>query len=107
MKNFKDLGIAYKPADGKKRFDRSLTPLSNLQNCEITVLDFETEIKTKEGEGRYVVQYELNGAKAKFITNSEEMKSILDQIRELKELPFKATIRQQAFGQGKTKYVFV
>ncbi|OAV72854.1 hypothetical protein Barb6_00756 [Bacteroidales bacterium Barb6] len=77
MKNLKDLGIAYKPADGKKRFGGSLTPLGNLQNCEITVLDFETEIKTREGKGRYVVQYEPDGAKAKFITNSEEMKSIL------------------------------
>ncbi|OAV69157.1 Retron-type reverse transcriptase [Bacteroidales bacterium Barb6] len=107
MKNCKELGIYYKPTDGKKRFDGSLTPLGNLQNCEVTILDFETEIKTKEGEGRYVVQYELDGAKSKFITNSEEMKSILDQIRELKELPFKATIHRKAFGQGKTKYVFV
>ena len=68
MKSFKDLGVTYKPADGKKRFEGNLTPLGQLQNCKICVLDFETDIKTKEGEGRYVVQYELDGQKGKFIT---------------------------------------
>ncbi|KAA6339864.1 Group II intron-encoded protein LtrA [termite gut metagenome] len=106
MKNFKDLGVMYKPQDGKKRFDHPLTPLGNLQNCEITVLDFETEIKTKEGEGRYVVLFELNEVKGKFITNSEEMKSILDQVKTINELPFKTIIRRKIFGQNKSKYIF-
>lgn len=64
MKSFKDLGVTYKPADGKKRFEGNLTPLGNLQNCKVTIVDFETDIKTKQGEGRYVVQYELDGQKA-------------------------------------------
>jgi retron-type reverse transcriptase len=106
MKSFKELGVSYKPSDGKKRFDHPLTPLGNLQNCEVTVLDFETDIKTKEGEGRYVVLYELNEMKGKFITNSEEMKSILDQVRDMNELPFKTIIRRKIFGQNKSKYIF-
>lgn len=106
MKSFKDLGVVYKPADGKKRFEGNLTPLGQLQNCKINVLDFETDIKTKEGEGRYVVQYELDGQKGKFITASDEMKNILDQIKELGELPFETTIRRETFGGNKTKYVF-
>ena len=106
MKSFKDLGVTYKPADGKKRFEGNLTPLGQLQNCKINVLDYETDIKTKEGEGRYVVQYELDGQKGKFITASEEMKNILDQIKELGELPFETTIRRETFGGNKTKYVF-
>ncbi|WP_082211618.1 hypothetical protein [Parabacteroides timonensis] len=69
-------------------------------------MDFETDIKTKEGEGRYVVQYELDGQKGKFITASDEMKNILDQIKELGELPFETTIRRETFGGNKTKYVF-
>lgn len=106
MKSFKDLGVVYKPADGKKRFEGNLTPLGQLQNCKICVLDFETDIKTKEGDGRYVVQYELDGQKGKFITASEEMKNILDQIKEIGELPFETVIKRETFGGNKTKYVF-
>lgn len=107
MKDFKELKVSYKPKDGKKRFGGNLTPLGNLLNCNITVLDFETEIKTKQGNDRYVIQYELDGQKGTFITNSEEMKNILDQIRDLDELPFKTTIKRESFGSGnKFKYVF-
>ena len=106
MKSFKDLGGTYKPADGKKRFEGNLTPLGNLQNCKVTIVDFETDIKTKQGEGRYVVQYELDGQKGKFITASEEMKNILDQIKEMGELPFETVIKRETFGGNKTKYVF-
>ena len=106
MKSFKDLGDTKKPADGKKRFEGNLTPLGNLQNCKVTIVDFETDIKTKQGEGRYVVQYEMDGQKGKFITASEEMKNILDQIKELGELPFETIIKRETFGGNKTKYVF-
>lgn len=106
MKSFKDLGVTYKPADGKKRFEGNLTPLGNLQNCKVTIIDFETDIKTKQGDGRYVVQYELDGQKGKFITASEEMKNILDQIKEMNELPFETIIKREMFGGNKTKYVF-
>ena len=106
MKSFKELGVTYKPADGKKRFEGNLTPLSNLQNCKITVVDFETGITTKQGDGRYVVQYEMDGQRGKFITASEEMKNILDQIKELGELPFETTIKREIFGGNKTKYNF-
>jgi len=106
MKNFKELGIRFTPKDGKKRFDGVIVPLGELQNCEIIVTDFETDIKTRQGEGRYIVQYELSGVKGKFITNSEEMKSILDQVKESGELPFRTVIRRENFGQNKTKYIF-
>ncbi|MCD8008993.1 MAG: RNA-directed DNA polymerase [Clostridiales bacterium] len=108
MKDFKDLGITYQPADGKKRFEGELVRLGELQNCEVIICDFETNITTKEGEGRYVVQFEIpgEGIKKKFITNSEEMKGILDQIRQADELPFKSVIKRVFFGQGKSKYVF-
>lgn len=106
MKSFKDLGITYKPTDGKKRFEGNLTPLSNLQNCTITILDFETDITTKQGENRYVIQFEMDGQKGKFITASDEMKNILDQIKEQGMLPFETTIRREVFGGNKTKYNF-
>lgn len=59
-----------------------------------------------QGEDRYIVQYEQNGQKGKFVTASEEMKNILEQVKELGELPFATTIRRETFGQGKTKYTF-
>jgi len=106
MKDFKELGIRYKPEDGKKRFTGELVRLGDLQNCEITVHDFETDITTKEGDGRYVVQIELGGERKKFITNSEEMKNILNQVRAAEALPFRTTIKREVFGQNKNKYVF-
>lgn len=106
MKDFKELGIGYKPKDGKKRFDGELTRLGDLQNCEVVILDFEKGISTSQGDDRYVVQYEYQNTKGKFITNSEEMKNILDQVREAEALPFKTVIKREVFGQGKTKFVF-
>ncbi|MDH6357250.1 RNA-directed DNA polymerase [Parabacteroides sp. PF5-9] len=108
MKDFKELGITYKPTDGKKRFEGELVRLGELQNTEVVIHDFETDITTKEGEGRYVVQFTLpdDEVKKKFITNSEEMKNILDQIRAGDSLPFKTVIKRVFFGQGKSKYVF-
>lgn len=68
------------------------------------MVDFETGITTKQGDGRYVVQYEMDGQRGKFITASEEMKNILDQIKEFGELPFETTIKREIFGGNKTKY---
>lgn len=106
MRSFKDLGITYKPSDGKKRFEGNLTSLSNLQNCTITIVDFETDIPTNYGQNRYVVQFEMDGQKGKFITASDEMKNILDQIKGQGLLPFETTIRREIFGGNKTKYNF-
>ncbi len=40
-------------------------------------------------------------------TNSEEMKNILAQIREMPDgFPFETTIKTETFGKGRTKYVF-
>lgn len=65
MKDFKELGISYKPKDGKKRFDGDLVRLGDIQNCEIIVHDFETGITTKEGDDRYIVQFEMNNERKK------------------------------------------
>ncbi len=106
MENFKDLGIGYKPKDGKKRFDVERIRLSDLQNCEVIVQDFETGVTTREGEDRCVVQIEHDGKQRKFITNSDEMKDNLVQAREMDALPFKTTIKRISFGDGKAKYTF-
>ena len=107
MKNFKDLGVAYTPADGKKRFKGTVISIRELMNLPIVVHDFETGIKTEHGDDRCIVQIEMNGEMRKFFTDSEEMKNILQQIREMPDgFPFETTIKSEQFGKNKTKYIF-
>lgn len=107
MKSFKDLNVAYKPEDGKKRFAGTVVSFRELVNIPIIVKDFETGIKTEQGEDRCIVSIEMNGEARKFFTNSEEMKNILAQIKEVPDgFPFETTIKTEVFGKGRTKYVF-
>ena len=109
MNDFADLGFVYMAQDGKKRFDEKMTRLSDLQNLTIAVLDYETGIKTREGDNRYIVQFECDQGgigRGKFITNSEELKQALDYARSIDKIPFRATIKRVDFGQGKSKYQF-
>jgi hypothetical protein len=107
MKSFKDLNVAYKPEDGKKRFAGTVVRIRELVNIPIIVKDFETGIKTEQGEDRCIVSIEMNGEARKFFTNSEEMKNILAQIKEVPDgFPFETTIKTEVFGKGRTKYVF-
>ena len=76
MKSFKDLNVAYKPEDGKKRFSGAMVSIRELVNLPIVVKDFETGVKTSQGEDRCVVAIEVNGEPKKFFTNSEEMKIV-------------------------------
>ena len=107
MKSFKDLKIAYKPDDGKKRFPGAVVSIRELVNLPIVVKDYETGIHTEQGEDRCIVSIEQSGEPKKFFTNSEEMKNILAQISELPDgFPFETTIRAETFGKGRTKYAF-
>lgn len=107
MKSFKDLNVAYKPEDGKKRFAGAVVSIRELVNIPIIVKDFETGIKTEQDEDRCIVSIEMNGEARKFFTNSEEMKNILAQIKEVPDgFPFETTIKTEVFGKGRTKYVF-
>lgn len=107
MRSFKDLNVAYKPDDGKKRFPGAVVSIRELVNLPIVVRDFETGVKTAQGEDRCVVSIEQNGERKKFFTNSEEMKNILQQVSEMPDgFPFETTIKAETFGKGKTKYVF-
>ena len=107
MKSFKDLNVAYKPEDGKKRFAGAVVSIRELVNLPIVVKDFELGVKTSQGEDRCVVSIETNGEQKKFFTNSEEMKNILQQVSEMPDgFPFETTIKTETFGKGRTKYIF-
>lgn len=107
MRSFKDLNVAYKPDDGKKRFPGAVVSIRELVNLPIVVRDFEMGVKTSQGEDRCVVSIEQGGEPKKFFTNSEEMKNILQQVSEMPDgFPFETTIKTETFGKGKTKYIF-
>lgn len=107
MKSFKDLGVSYAPADGKKRFPGPSISIRELVNLPIVVKDYETGIKTDQGDDRTLVAIEKNGEPFKFFTSSVETRNILEQIREVPDgFPFETTIKAETFGKGKTKYVF-
>lgn len=111
MRSFSEFGLVFTAEDGKKRFDVTSYPLGDLQNKKIIIEDYEKNITTKEGDGRYVVKFrdpEIGGlGEGKYFTNSEEMKQMLDKISELDDgFPFETTIKRQIFGKGKIKYIF-
>ena len=93
MTTFAEIGFIYQ-RDGKKDFSQMTISLRQLTNTQVTVLDFETDIKTKEGEGRYIVLIRLgNGEERKFFTNNDKMKKALDFARDKDMIPFDTTIK--------------
>lgn len=93
MTTFAELGFIYQ-RDGKKDFSQQSISLRQLTNTQVKVLDFETDIKTKEGDGRYIVLIRLgNGEERKFFTNNDKMKKALDYARKIGKIPFDTTIK--------------
>lgn len=107
MKTFSELGISYKPSDGKKRFPNKATQLRQLVNIRIEVLDFEIDVKTKYGE-RCLVMYRdtRTNELSKFFTDCDEMKQNLAQAKDMGEIPFSTVIAAEYFGDNKVKYKF-
>lgn len=114
--SFKDVGIIQRHRtmpDGKRLFDVSTTKLMDILNVPITILDFETGVKTREGNGRYAVLFEMeDGTKSKFITNSFNIKDILDQAHQAEEegrkiFPvYNVIVKRKPLGDGKHGYYF-
>jgi hypothetical protein len=97
--------------DGKKIFDFQLKKLFEIVNLTIFVIDFETNIRTKHGDGRYIIHFQLNGTDYKFVTNSFSLKNQLDDARKLAKsnpnvFPIETIIRQQDIGNGKHDFYF-
>lgn len=71
---FGALGWQYVAEDGKKRFNGKETSLRSLSNIRIKILDYEEDVKTRNGL-RWLVafQYE-NGEEDKYFTDDKEQK---------------------------------
>lgn len=100
MKKFSDLGI--KPIDDKAIFRVPRISITDILNCEIEILDYESGIKTSQGPNRYIVRIRHEGQECKFFTDSKRIKDTLDQVKK-EDFPFKTTIRQLRFDSGSAK----
>lgn len=107
MKKFSEMGVTYTPDDGKKRFPGNPVRLSSITNVPIVVLDYEKDMKTENGDDRYLVSVKEGETFKKFFTASKEMKQILDKISDIEDgFPFETIIRSEPFGDNKIKYIF-
>lgn len=107
MKKFSEMGVTYTPEDGKKRFPGNTVRLSSITNVPIVVLDYEKDLKTENGDDRYLVSVKEGEVFKKFFTASKEMKQILDKISDIEDgFPFETIIRAEPFGDNKIKYIF-
>lgn len=109
MTKFSELRLKYTPKDGKKRFNCQHMTLGQIANRPIVLLDFEKDIKTRWGEARYLVLFHFVGeiTEYKFYTDSEEMKSLLDQMKEQGALPGEVeTTIQQKSGTGSLRIFY-
>lgn len=100
-KRFSELGI--RPKDNGKVFNCQQVSITDILNSEILVLDFQTNIKTRHGEGRYLVHFRLleDGSEGKFFTASQNLKDCLDQVNRDSDLPFSTIIKAVKCGKGK------
>jgi hypothetical protein len=107
MKKFSEMGVTYTPEDGKKRFPGNTVRLSSITNVPIVVVDYEKDLKTENGDDRYLASVKEGDTYKKFFTASKEMKQILDKISDIEDgFPFETIIREERFGENKTKYIF-
>ena len=82
-------------------------PDGTVKEFEAPITGFDVAASIGEGLLRAAVAIEVNGEAKKFFTNSEEMKNILAQVKEMPDgFPFETTIKTETFGKGRTKYVF-
>lgn len=100
MKRFSELGI--QAADTRKVFNCQQVSITDVLNNEIEVIDFLPDVKTQHGEGRYLVHFRTTDGteEGKFFTNSQALKSCLDQVHE-NDFPFVTIIKATKCGKGK------
>jgi hypothetical protein len=98
MKKFSELGV--KQCNERKLFNCQQVSITDVVNCEIEVLDYIPNVKTKHGDGRYLIHYRCEGTEGKFFSNSTNIKHAIDQIGE-EDFPFVTTIKATKCGNGK------
>lgn len=104
MKKFSDFGINVEA--NHNIFPVQQVSITDVLNCEIEILDFESGVKTQHGDNRYVVKIKHDGIECKFFTNSTMIKEALDMIPK-NEFPFIAKIHIKKTGSGNRKIYYL
>lgn len=99
-KRFSELNV--KQDDNRKIFNCQQVSITDILNSEIEVLGYLPDVKTKHGEGRYLIHYQTTDGReeGKFFTNSQALKNALDQIAD-EDFPFITIIKATKCGNGK------
>lgn len=92
--------LKIKPDENNKHFNSKEVTQQSLINITFWIVDYAKDVKTKYGEGRYLVKGKnsLDDAESqsfKFFTNSRDIKYILDKIDEMNAFPRKVTMRMK------------
>ena len=90
------LGI--EPDRNSRHFNCPETTQQKLINLSFWVVDYLDDIKTKFGSDRFLVKikFDRNAGESeakKFFTNSQEIKYVLNKVREMKAFPRRVTMR--------------
>jgi len=101
-KRFSDLNIKISQPN---IFDAQQITIIEILNEEVEVVDFQSNVKTSYGEGRYIVLIRKEDKQFKFFTDSKRIKEQLDQVNK-DDFPFTAKIVAQRFGDKKKTYQF-
>ena len=98
--SLKELGIkpqaSIKGKDGKRFFDETRIGASMVLNNEIDVLDWEKDIKTSQGEGRWVLLVKFYDKKYRLIINSMRIKNFITMLEEKEVTSFRSTMIDRA-----------
>jgi len=100
MKRFSDLEIPHN--DKQTIFNVPVVSIQEVVNCEIEVIAFEANVKTKHGDGRYIIKFRQEGVERKFFTNSSYIKEDIEKV-DKEDFPFLTTIKIKSFGSGSGK----
>lgn len=108
--NYNDDGslafLKIEPDKNFKRFNCSETTQQKLINTSFWLIDYIDDIKTKHGEGRFLIKIKPEkdspeNTAQKFFTNSTEIKYVVKKIAEMNAFPRKVTMRASG-----TRYYF-
>ena len=89
--DLKKIGIVPKTemmADGKKFFDVPRITASVVLNNEVDVLDWEKDVETSQGKGRWVLLIRFFDKKYRLIINSMRIKKFISMLEENKVTAF-------------------
>lgn len=98
--SLKELGIkpqaSIKGKDGKRFFDETRIGTSMVLNNEIDVLDWEKDIKTSQGEGRWVLLVKFYEKNYRLIINSMRIKNFITMLEGKDVTSFRSVIIDRA-----------